>query len=432
MRTPLSVIVIEDSLEEVKRIEAALTSEGISCHCQQVNTPADLVAALVYEDVSIVLSHYPHPAFEGISALKTTKDKRPDVPFVFLSTAFDEESTVEMLKSGATDCVLKPCLCMLALVVRRAVAETEGRNARKQLETMLVEAGKMEVVGRLTAGIAHDFNNLLAVINGYSDLLLEKIPETDPVSRDVRQISLAGDRAAKLTRELLDFTRRHGGHQKAVKLNSIVADVEMLVRHLVGEKVRLITKLDPRVASIMADPTLIEQVIMNLAANARDAMPGGGILQIACCADNLQEEAASAAGVMPGHHAVLTVTDTGSGMDESTKARMFEPFFTTKEAGKGTGLGLWSAFEIVEQLGGGIIVESEPGRGTTFRIYFPMITCGEALSTRQTNDLEVRKCGDGPRRKQRELRPPVLARSPGSSEYTILPGHRPPASSQKA
>ena len=245
---------------------------------------------------------------------------------------------------------------------------------RRSLENQVIQAQKMEAVGRLAGGVAHDFNNILTAIGGYSDLLLADLPPDDPHRQDVDEIHRAADRAAALIQQLLAFSRRQVMQPRVINLNALVANVENLLRRLIGEDVLLATALASDVGCVRADPGQMEQVIMNLAVNARDAMPGGGRLTIET--RNVDLDAAHAAEhrtVVPGPHVVLAVSDTGSGMSAETQAHMFEPFFTTKEVGKGTGLGLATVYGIVKQSGGSIWVYSELGHGTTIKVYLPRV-----------------------------------------------------------
>ncbi len=239
-------------------------------------------------------------------------------------------------------------------------------TARKQMEERLRQAQKMEAIGRLAGGIAHDFNNLLTVIKGYSQLALGSLGPEHPLYRDVQEIYKAGERAAALTQQLLAFSRKQVLEPKVLDLNVVVANIETLLRRLLGAQITLITSLDPKLGRVRADPSQIDQVIMNLIVNARDAMPQGGTITIR-----------TANAVTPaGACVMLSVTDTGCGMDQQTQSHLFEPFFTTKDVGQGTGLGLATVYGIIEQSGGHIEVTSRVGQGTTFAVFLPRIDEG--------------------------------------------------------
>jgi two-component system, cell cycle sensor histidine kinase and response regulator CckA len=252
-------------------------------------------------------------------------------------------------------------------------ARTEG--VLQETEAQLRQAQKMEAVGRLAGGMAHDFNNLLTVIRGYSELLLGRMAPTDDKRKDVEEVKKAADRASGLTRQLLAFSRRQFVAAKVLDLNALVANMDGMLRRLIGEDIiELNTELDSTVGAIKADPGQVEQVIMNLVVNARDAMPKGGRLTVETRNVTIEDEVRlDAVGVAPGSYVLLAVRDNGHGMDAETRSHIFEPFFTTKEKGKGTGLGLSTVYGIVKQSGGSVTLESVPGRGTTFRIYFPRV-----------------------------------------------------------
>ena len=245
---------------------------------------------------------------------------------------------------------------------------------REALEARLFQSQRMETVGQLAGGIAHDFNNLINVISGTAFLVAEQLQAGDPVREDVREITRAADRAAALTRQLLAFSRQQIMQPKVLDLGALVLDLEGMLRRLIGEDVDLAVMAARGLGGIRADPGQIEQVIVNLAVNARDAMSTGGALTITVAAVDLDEAHAGALPPMqPGPHMMLTVSDTGTGMDEATRARIFEPFFTTKEVGRGTGLGLSTVDGIVQQSGGTIRVDGEVAKGTSFRIWFPRV-----------------------------------------------------------
>jgi PAS domain S-box-containing protein len=248
---------------------------------------------------------------------------------------------------------------------------------RKKAEDQLRQAQKMDAIGQLAGGVAHDFNNLLGVITGYAGMLAAHLPEGDPAGRYVDSIQKASDRASSLTRQLLAFSRRQIVQPKVVDLNEVTSEMETLIARLIGEDIELIKVRHPGSAFVLADKSQLEQIVLNLAVNARDAMPQGGSLTVETAVVDLDDTyVVSHHGTRPGRYVMLAVSDTGIGMDAETQAHIFEPFFTTKEASKGTGLGLATVYGIVRQSGGCVWVYSEPGRGSTFKVYLPRVEEG--------------------------------------------------------
>lgn len=268
---------------------------------------------------------------------------------------------------------------------RHLIQATE--EALRKSEEQLLQAQKLESVGRLAGGIAHDFNNMLTAINGYSDLILRDIKETDPIRHKIIEIKKAGERSSSLTQQLLAFSRKQILKPEILNINQTVSEISSLLERLIGEDISLIKILDFKINTVMVDPGQLSQVIVNLAVNARDAMPNGGTVTIETKNVYLDEQFASTnSGGKTGEFVLLSVTDSGIGIDEANLLQIFEPFFTTKEVGKGTGLGLATVYGFIKQSDGYITVESKPGEGTTFKIFLP---CVEKILEKTKEDLSI-------------------------------------------
>jgi PAS domain S-box-containing protein len=279
--------------------------------------------------------------------------------------------TVSLVRDAFT----KPkfAIAMLEDITPRKQAEDE----RVRLESQLRQAQKMEAVGQLAGGVAHDFNNLLTAIRGYSEFALSRVGDDPGLQKDIEEIAKSAERASSLTRQLLAFSRKQLLQPRILQLNDVVSEVDKMLRRLIGEDIEVVTIFGRALGRVKADPGQIEQVLVNLVVNARDAMPEGGKLTIETSNVDLDEErAAQHEALAPGRYVMLAVHDTGHGMDAETRSRLFEPFFTTKEQGKGTGLGLATVYGIVKQSGGYVIVDSEPGGGATFKVYLQRLEAG--------------------------------------------------------
>jgi two-component system, cell cycle sensor histidine kinase and response regulator CckA len=286
--------------------------------------------------------------------LRERKPIRREMDYTFMSTGSQRRLSITYV-AAPPDIVL---------------AYTEDITERRQLEEQLRQAQKMEAVGLLAGGVAHDFNNLLTVIQAYGDALAENLEARSPLYADVAEIRGAAARAASLTRQLLAFSRKQVLQPRSVDLGAIVAGIEPMLRRTIGEDIRVELRSESPLARVQADPGQIEQVILNLALNARDAMPAGGALTLETA--NVEVDERSAAGdLVPGRYVRLRVRDTGHGMDATTCSRIFEPFFTTKDHGRGMGLGLSTVYGIVKQSGGTVRVDSEPGKGSCFEVFLP-------------------------------------------------------------
>jgi two-component system cell cycle sensor histidine kinase/response regulator CckA len=381
----LRVLHLEDDPADAELVRETLLGGGIRCEVRRSETREHFEEAVREGAFDLILSDFTLPSYDGPSALAFARRVRPDVPFIIVSGTIGEDAAVASLLAGATDYVLKHRLPRLCPAVKRALREAEERRARaraeeegRRLEERLRQAQKLEVVGQLAGGIAHDFNNILVVINSYIDLALSSLSPEDPLRPDLEEVQKAGLRAAALTRQLLAFSRKQVLQPVVLDLNAVVGDLEKMLRRVISEHVEIRLLLAERVGAVRADPAQIEQVLMNLVLNARDAMSRGGTLVISTADVTLDEAAARARGELaPGRYATLSVSDTGCGMDATTLARAFEPFFTTKPPGKGTGLGLSTVYGIVKQSGGHVEIESEVGRGTTVRVLLPRVASAE-------------------------------------------------------
>lgn len=373
----LRLVLVEDSEDDARLILHELRRGGYNVTARRVETPQALASVLADGEWDLVISDHNLPQFSAPEALSLVQARAPDLPFIIVSGSMGEDRAVAAMRAGASDYLLKGQLTRLAPAVRRELADAEQRRQRaraeetlRRTEHQLRQAQKMEAIGRLAGGIAHDFNNLLTAILGYSELLLQQMPSDAAGRADIDEIKKAGDRAAALTRQLLAFSRQQVLEPRVADFNEIVAGVEKLLRRMIGADVEVVTELDPAIGHVRVDPGQMEQVLMNLAINARDAMPDGGRLCIRTSQRVFtQPYRAYNATMDPGRYLLATASDTGRGMTPDIVKQIFDPFFTTKGEGQGTGLGLSTVYGIVKQSGGYIWVDSEPSRGTVFEIY---------------------------------------------------------------
>jgi signal transduction histidine kinase len=384
----MHVLLIEDNEDDAYLIREMLQEKpDLGIQLEWVDRLSSGLTQLAQGRTDLVLLDLSLPDSYGLDTFETVHRSAPDAPIVALTGLDDEAMANQAVRKGAQDYLVKGRLDSYLLVraLRYAIERKQAEKALRESEAKLRHSQKMEGIGRLAGGIAHDFNNLLTVINSYSDMLLAEVGFANPFVRNgLDQIKEAGHRAAALTRQLLAFSRQQVMEPKVLDLNESVSNMAKLLRRLIGEDIALVLCPHPALGRVRVDSGQVEQIIMNLAVNARDAMAGGGQLTIETSNVELDRACTDPyASLDPGSYVTLTVSDTGCGMDAETQTRIFEPFFTTKEHGKGTGLGLATVYGIVKQSGGGIQVLSEVGRGTTFRIYLPRVE-GVAEKVRPT------------------------------------------------
>ncbi|MBW2738864.1 MAG: response regulator [Deltaproteobacteria bacterium] len=399
----LHLLIVEDNPDDAELAVKELERKGFNVKWTRVDTEEAFRKALAKKP-DLILLDYSLPSFDCPAALEVYRQLHLEIPIIIVSGTIGEEVAVECMKSGATDYVLKDNLSRLSPVVKRALEEIkiyrENKQAEKKMKEMqaqLIQSQKMEAIGTLAGGVAHDFNNLLTVIIGNAQLALMNVIKDESLRKEIEDIKKAGEKAASLTRQLLAFSRKQIVQPRILNINELLTDIEKMLGRLIGEDIELLTIPAPALWQVEIDPCQIEQVIMNLAINAKDAMsicadcaavrPPGGKLTIGTANADLDKNYFRERGIheeKPGHYVMLAVSDTGSGMDKETREHIFEPFFTTKEVGKGTGLGLSTIYGIVKQNNGFIWVYSEPGKGTTFKIYLPKVKNAKPEEKKQT------------------------------------------------
>jgi signal transduction histidine kinase len=367
----LNVLLIEDDPEDALLVREAFdhAADTTRLALQRADRLQAGLARLADGGIDVILLDLSLPDCQGFETFERTYAQAARLPIVVLTGSDDHELATRVVQSGAQDYLVKQELRdgFLCRTLRYAVE-------RKRLEEQLRQSQKMEAIGRLAGGIAHDFNNLLTVILGYSDLMLSRVGANETLRRSVERIKQAGEQGAKLITQLLAFSSQQPAETWILDLNKVVGNMVRLLEPVIGDRITVAARLSPEAGRVRIGQGQLEQVIMNLAVNARDAMPDGGTLILETSQVRLDEVyALRHAGVKPGPHVALALSDTGIGMDDRTMSQLFEPFFTTKEKGRGTGLGLATVFQIVQQSEGHIRVYSEPGRGSTFKIFWPKV-----------------------------------------------------------
>jgi len=391
MGIPIRLLILEDSPEDCDLIVRELRRGGYAVEFDRVETAAGLESAVNSREWDLVISDFSMPQFSGVEALSLVRKKKPDTPFIFVSGTMGEETAVAAMRNGAQDYLMKGNLKRLVPAVQRELRDAEERHKGKRLEQQVQQLQKFEAIGRLAGGIAHDFNNMIGAVLGWSELGYEEAPPGSRLRERFQKIREQSQRAAKLTSQLLAFGRRQLLQPRKVNLNILVQEEMSFLGKVIGAdiEIRVYGAEDLRVTE--ADPTQIEQVLMNLCLNARDAMPDGGKLIIETQNVEIGDEyCRTHAYGKPGSYVLLSVSDTGIGMNSATLEHIFEPFFTTKEVGRGTGLGLATVYGVVKQHGGFVYVYSEVGRGTSFRVYLLAYASAHEPRELQRDEKHVR------------------------------------------
>jgi len=365
-------LFIEDSEDDAALQVRLLRQAGYDVAYTRVQSADELKTALE-RPWHIIISDYSMPHFSGTEALKVVREKGVDIPFIFVSGTIGEEAAVAALKVGAQDYLMKLNLGRLIPAVQRELRESDERRQRKRLEEQVHQLQRFEAIGRLAGGVAHDFNNVIGAIMGWAEIGAKAAYPGGDLQDKFLKIRSQADRASGLTRQLLAFARRQTLQPCNTNLNELAKETLSLLRNVIGERIEIQLQLAQDLSVIWADPGQIEQVLMNLSLNARDAMPDGGRLLVETQNVWVGEDYQRAHPyALPGNYVLLRVLDTGVGMDTETLTHIFEPFFTTKEIGRGTGLGLATVYGIVKQHKGFVDVDSTPGQGTAFRVYLPL------------------------------------------------------------
>jgi signal transduction histidine kinase len=369
----LRILLLEDDPSDAELVQATLEADQLVCDVNVIKTRAEFLTGLESQQIDLVLADYKLPSFDGLSALKLLLSIRPDLPFIFVSGTFGEESAIEALKIGATDYVLKTRLSKLVPAVRRALREKVERQRLIELEDTLGQIQKMETLGQLTGGIAHDFKNLLMLITGNLEIIEDAVPrDDDMIRRALERARVGADRAAALTQRLLTFSRQQTLDPKPVQINELISSMADIWRQALGDAIRLDIDVPQRSPMIFVDPNQLENAVLNLILNARDASNPGARIKVVSEVMFVDTPTLGRTGEMTvGEYASISVEDQGSGIPNELLDRIFEPLFTTKPVGQGTGLGLSMVYGFVKQSKGYIDITSALGRGTTVRLIFP-------------------------------------------------------------
>jgi two-component system, cell cycle sensor histidine kinase and response regulator CckA len=373
MKSKFRFLHLEDSQGDCELVRQLLVEDGIDGEFTRCDNREQFIRDLERHHFDLIFADCTLPHFNGLHALELARELAPGIPFIFVSGTIEEDSAIESLRSGATDYVLKDRLSRLVPAVRRALAEAEEKARSRDMEQRLRQSQRLEAVGTLAGGIAHDFNNILTIIKGYTSLLPMRCEEPARVREIAETIDRASLRGSELVNQLLAFARKSEGSFTSTQINQRIREIVSMLRPAMAQNIAFELQLEEGLPEIHADPGQVERVLINLSTNARDAMPEGG--KIVFSTSRVRgEEAPLHSGPDGEQYLCLCVSDNGFGMDEATRQRIFEPFFTTKPRGKGTGLGMPVVYGLMQSHNGLIDVRSEPGKGTSISLYFPIPT----------------------------------------------------------
>jgi len=371
MKPTIRILHLEDSPNDCELVRELLVKDGIDCEIIRCEDREQFIQDLEKKNVDLIFADCALPRFDGLHALQLARQHAPEIPFIFVSGTLGEDSAIESLRNGATDYVLKDRLSRLVPAVRRALAESEERAKSQEMEQRLRQAQRLEAVGTLAGGIAHDFNNILTIIKAYTSLLPMECGQPERVREIAVTIDRASKRGSELVNQLLTFARKSEGRFTSMEMNSCVREITSMLRPAMPHNIAFELQLEEGLSEIHADSGQVGCVIINLSTNARDAMPDGGKLTFSTSRVR-GDEVPLLSGRETDQYLCLRVSDTGCGMDEATRQRIFEPFFTTKPKGKGTGLGMPVVYGLMQSHNGFIDVRSEPGKGTSISLFFPI------------------------------------------------------------
>jgi len=388
----LRILLVEDNENDAELVERELRRGGLEFELVRVWDRARYLE-LLESQPDLVISDYSMPGFDGLSAHSLLREREGETPFILVSGALGEELAVAAMRQGVSDYLLKDRLTRLPNAVRMALEQARLRREKEQLQQRLLRADRLESLGQLAAGVAHDLNNILLPIMMAAEVLPESVHGADGHEL-LDTIRVSVERGAKVLRQLLAFGRGTSGDRQRLKLSAAMDEVTGLVRETFPRAITLSVQQSAPAAEVLADPTQIQQVLLNLCVNARDAMPGGGKLELGLSERDVTRETASLyPGSQPGRYAVLSVRDTGSGIAAADLDRIFDPFYTTKPLDQGTGLGLSSVLGIVKGHGGFVEVDSAPGAGSEFRVFLPLARGSDSTPSRPAPGQRARGGG---------------------------------------